>query len=104
MRSAYKYLTTRSSRSTRVALQLLTVPSPARLPQFVAVLTKQMKDGGELADVFTQATSIFGFLNPMSWFQPQVTKHQSLRHTQPSLVLRRQEPCAGVLRASWPQP
>ena len=31
-----------------------------------------MKDGGELADVFTQATSIFGFLNPMSWFQPQV--------------------------------
>ena len=39
--------------------------------EFVTVLKKQMKDGGQLADVFTQAAGIFGFLNPLSWFQPK---------------------------------
>lgn len=38
--------------------------------EFVSVLKKQMKDGGQLADVFTTAGNFFGFLNPLTWFQP----------------------------------
>lgn len=37
--------------------------------EFVTVLKKQMKEGGQMADVFTQATNFFGFLNPLSWFE-----------------------------------
>ena len=33
--------------------------------EFVTVLKKQMKEGGQMADVFTQATNFFGFLNPL---------------------------------------
>ena len=40
--------------------------------EFVAVLSKQMKDGGGgLFSVFTGASSLFGFLNPLSWFGGQ---------------------------------
>ena len=36
--------------------------------EFVAVLTVQMEKGGQLASVMSEASSFFGFLNPMNWF------------------------------------
>ena len=36
--------------------------------EFVAVLKVQMEKGGQLASVMTEASSFFGFLNPMNWF------------------------------------
>ena len=36
--------------------------------EFVAVLKVQMEKGGQLASVMSEASSVFGFLNPMNWF------------------------------------
>jgi Ca2+-binding EF-hand superfamily protein len=36
--------------------------------EFVTVLKKQMAAGGQLAEVVSAASSIFGFLNPFNWF------------------------------------
>ena len=40
--------------------------------EFIAVLKMQMEGGagGSLASVVTEASSVFGFLNPFNWFAP----------------------------------
>ena len=37
--------------------------------EFVTALKVQMASGGQLATVFMDAGSLFGFFNPMSWFE-----------------------------------
>lgn len=37
-------------------------------PEFASVLRKQLRTGGGLADVTTEASGAFGWLNPLSWF------------------------------------
>jgi Ca2+-binding EF-hand superfamily protein len=47
--------------------------------EFVAVLTKQMESGGQLATVVTTAGGFFGLFNPLSWFSAREASEATAR-------------------------